>query len=203
MVGMWNPRDDTGYVQPPYVHWTGTLKEDQPQAAITALVEKVQARLDREAKLAGGGSLAQIAAQGVSEFTSVDRLIQEEERGGDPMAAMEEESRLCCKSSNLQRLEQLIDDMAVDVNCTDTHGNSLIMVAIQQGDKRIAKFLLRRGANVNLTNHVGNSVLHYCVEYGHPDLLKYMISKGADDQLQNEHGLTCYEGISTAKLGQL
>jgi ankyrin repeat protein len=40
-------------------------------------------------------------------------------------------------------------DANVDVNSRDDNGNSLLIVACQQGNKSIAKLLLRRGADIN------------------------------------------------------
>ena len=40
-------------------------------------------------------------------------------------------------------------DANVDVNSRDDNGNTLMLVACQQGNKSIAKLLLRRGADVN------------------------------------------------------
>lgn len=69
-------------------------------------------------------------------------------------------------------------------------------LAVQQGNKRMAKFLLRRGSNIKTQNNVGNSVLHHCHIYKHMDLAEYLMSKGADDSLLNAQGCTCYEGLS-------
>ena len=83
--------------------------------------------------------------------------------------------------------------MFIDVQ--DEHGNTLLLLAAQQGNKRVVKALLRRGANIHAQNQQGNSVLHYCYEYGHVNLAEYLQGKGADDSLLNKHGLTCYEGL--------
>jgi hypothetical protein len=87
-------------------------------------------------------------------------------------------------------------DEGVDVNCADDNGNTPLLVAAQQGLKKIAKLLLRRGANLNQTNLAGNTVLHYCFAYSFEELGDYFITKGADDSVANAEGLTCYEGLS-------
>ena len=106
------------------------------------------------------------------------------------------------KTDNVETLEDALEeDLPIDV--TDQYGNSLLILAAQQGSKRMCKFLLRRGANLNHQNVSGNTVLHYTVAYDKPDLTKYLISKGANDSILNLSGLTCYEGISTKKLTDL
>ena len=48
------------------------------------------------------------------------------------------------------------------VDVRNDHGNTVLIVACQNGNKRVAKAVLRRGANINARNHKGNTPLHYC-----------------------------------------
>ena len=66
---------------------------------------------------------------------------------------------------------------------------------MQQVNKRITKFLLRRGAKINVQNLQGNSLLHYAYCYNFEELAEYLKEKGCDDSLLNSEGLTCYEGL--------
>lgn len=102
-------------------------------------------------------------------------------------------------------------------------GNTLLSIACQNNNKRIAKLCLRRGADINTQNVRlarslvsavagsvrltplsvcgmaqlnGQTVLHYCHEYGFHDLLDYLMDKGARDDILNADGLTCYEGLN-------
>ena len=86
-------------------------------------------------------------------------------------------------------------DFQVFIDVQDEHGNTLLLLAAQQGNKKIVKALLRRGANIHVQNQQGNSVLHYCYEYNHVQLAEYLQGKGADDSLLNKNGQTCYEGL--------
>ena len=62
----------------------------------------------------------------------------------------------------------------------DEHGNTLLLVAAQNGLKRICKLLLRRGvADVREINKKGKGVLHFCKLYGHDELGQYLREKGA------------------------
>ena len=67
-------------------------------------------------------------------------------------------------------------DEGVDVNCADDNGNTPLPVAAQQGLKKIAKLLLRRGANLNQTNLAGNTVLHYCFAYSFQPVFLFLVS---------------------------
>ena len=77
----------------------------------------------------------------------------------------------------------------------DRHGNTPLLVAAQNGHKRLVKMFLRAGGDVNATNHQGNTALHFTMSYGYQSLANYMLSKGADDTLINMKGLTCYDGL--------
>ncbi|KAF0700613.1 Aste57867_8880 [Aphanomyces stellatus] len=87
-------------------------------------------------------------------------------------------------------------DSGLPVNIQDAYGNSLLLIACQNGLKRLAKELLRRGANINAQNTRGNTPLHFCYAYGYGETLgAYLISKGADVTIRNGQDLECYYGI--------
>jgi len=84
------------------------------------------------------------------------------------------------------------------IDTKDSKGNTLLITAAQNGNKRICKLALRRSADINGQNFLGNTALHYAFSYGFEDLGHYLISKGANDTMTNAEGLTCYEGLSLA-----
>jgi len=117
-------------------------------------------------------------------------------------------------------LERLLDESGIPANIRDPYGNTILIVACQNGLKRIAKLALRRGADINARNvrcslvlslflsvqrthththtqqYKGNTCLHFCFAYGYGDTLgRYLISKGADSNIRNVAGLTCFEGL--------
>jgi len=77
----------------------------------------------------------------------------------------------------------------------DPHGNTPLMVAAQNGHKRMAKALLKAQADCNAANHAGNTAMHFAVTYGYEALAKYLQSHGADDSITNISGKSCFEGI--------
>ena len=97
------------------------------------------------------------------------------------------------RHANFGKLEEMLDDLGVDIDTADEYGNTLLLLTAQQGNKKLCKFLLRRGAYINAQNHSGNTVLHYLHKYAHLDLADYTRRKGADDSYLNSDGLTCYE----------
>ena len=86
--------------------------------------------------------------------------------------------------------------LQIPVDVKDIHGNTLLTIACQNGNKRVAKAVLRRGANINTRNLKGNTPLHYCYHYGYAETLgQYLISKGADVEARNNYGRLSWEGI--------
>lgn len=109
------------------------------------------------------------------------------------------------RHSKLSEVEQLLNqpDWNVPIDYQDEHGNGLLHVCGQNGNKRLIKLCLRRGANLDIQNLNGNTPLHFLFAYKHDDVGQYLIKKGADNSLKNRYGLTCYEGLSAKELNQL
>ena len=76
-------------------------------------------------------------------------------------------------------------DLGVDPNSKDKHGNTIVIVGAQNGNKQIVKLALRYGGHINMTNTSGNTALHYCSEYGYVELGAYLMSKGASQDIIN------------------
>lgn len=72
-------------------------------------------------------------------------------------------------------------------------GNTMLLVCAANGQKRIAKHLLRNRADINAVNNAGNSALHLAFQVNYPELGEYLRSKGANATLRNQKGQTCYE----------
>jgi ankyrin repeat protein len=90
--------------------------------------------------------------------------------------------------------------IGVPVDSQDAHGNTLLTIACQNGNKRIAKLALRMGANMDHQNKKGNTPLHYAFAFNYSELGQYLISKGAKDGIVNEYGLNCFQGLNPEKL---
>jgi len=81
-----------------------------------------------------------------------------------------------------------------EIDTKDGQGNTLMLVAAQNGHKRITKLCLRHGADINIQNSIsGNTALHFSFLYNHLSLFDYLLGKGADDNVLNEMDETCYD----------
>lgn len=94
--------------------------------------------------------------------------------------------------------QDVLARQAFHINSADQHGNTLLIVACQNGHQGIATLLLRKGANPNHQNRAGCTALHYAMEYGFYDLGAWLADPskgGAADDIVNKAGLSPYDGI--------
>lgn len=115
-------------------------------------------------------------------------------------------------------VERLLD-RGIPVDVRDVHGSTLLIIACQNGNKKVAKAVLRRAGDINAKNHkgchlimlpvddnmtlssyffiiLGNTALHYCYQYGYGETLgEYLISKGANMNAKNNIGKVTWDGI--------
>jgi len=79
------------------------------------------------------------------------------------------------------------------VDWRDPNGYTPLMVACQNGLKRIVKSIMRFNCDLNCKNQRGQTACHLANMYEHGDLMEYLISKGARDDILNDAGKTCHE----------
>jgi ankyrin repeat protein len=71
----------------------------------------------------------------------------------------------------------------------------------QNGNVKVAKLLVEKGANPNHQNKEGQTPGHFANSYGFYDLLGWLFEPSggaADDTVTNKYGLTPYDGIRPA-----
>lgn len=109
------------------------------------------------------------------------------------------------RHGKFEEVENLMNqsDWELSINYADDQGRTLLHIVSQNGNKRLVKLCLRRGAAINSQTLTGQTSLHYAFGFGFVALGEYLISKGADDSLRNSSGLTCYEGLETKHLTYL
>jgi len=112
------------------------------------------------------------------QMTTVDAFLarqhkEDQSAVADVIEIATAKALLAAKSTNMADMEDALDEQ-VPVNTTDDFGNTLLILAAQQGSKRMCKFLLRRGATMNLQNLYGNTCLHFCYAYSHVELAEYL-----------------------------
>ncbi len=96
-----------------------------------------------------------------------------------------------CRHGRIEAVAHLLQKGVNPDTRDENHGNSILSIACQNGNKRLVKLALRYGADRNIKNHRGNTPLHFCYKYGHLELGEYLITKGADKNIKNLQGQTC------------
>lgn len=85
--------------------------------------------------------------------------------------------------------------LAFHINKADEHGNSMLTLAAQNGNMKIAKYLVAKGANPNHQNLQGHTPAHFAIAYKFFELSQWLFENGADDTIQNKYQLTPYDGL--------
>ena len=168
-------------------------------------VERVLAttrrRMDREAIFQQPVQLVEVVERGPRQMTMVDEAVLTDEREAvlkehsltEDVKVLQERAIFAARTSNMAELEACVDTNGLDIETRDDAGNTLLCLVVQQNEKAVVKYLLRRGADINAQNFKGNSSLHFAFGYRYEDLGNYLLSKGANAELTNEDGHTCYE----------
>ena len=64
------------------------------------------------------------------------------------------------RDGDMETVRKALRNMDVTTFTRDSHGNTLLIVAAETGDRKLARMLIRFGIDVNLVNSAGNSALH-------------------------------------------
>ena len=56
------------------------------------------------------------------------------------------------RNNHFNEVEEIINSKALPIDARDNFGNTVLHVACQNGNKKIAKMALRIGANINVQN---------------------------------------------------
>lgn len=82
------------------------------------------------------------------------------------------------------------------MNKTDEFGNALLSMACQNGNLKICKYLLAKGANPNHQNRSGQTPAHFAIAYKFFEVSEMLFESGGDDTIENKFGLSPYDGLS-------
>jgi ankyrin repeat protein len=88
------------------------------------------------------------------------------------------------------------DRLPFHMNKTDEFGNTMLSLACQNGNVKLCKYLVGKGANPNHQNKNGQTPAHFAIAYKFFDLSTYLFENGGDDTLENRFGLSPYDGLS-------
>ncbi|XP_055092132.1 ankyrin repeat domain-containing protein 29 isoform X2 [Symphalangus syndactylus] len=84
------------------------------------------------------------------------------------------------RRGNLALLKLLLNSGRVDVDCRDSHGTTLLMVAAYAGHIDCVRELVLQGADINLQREDGGSALLAASQYGHMQVVETLLKHGAN-----------------------
>lgn len=79
----------------------------------------------------------------------------------------------------------ILIDHRLDIEDTDTLGQTVLHLACQSGSVEIVRMLLDIGADINKKSGLGLAPLHYAVEAGHGNVIKQLLDRGAEFDILN------------------
>jgi len=115
---------------------------------------------------------------------SFTKRIRRKRRGGNGATSI-----------TLQDAERWLEERNIDDY--DDNGNTLLMLAIKQGDLEITNYAIAHGANVNRPDEDGETPLISAIshidkdDYSGMQMLHLLLKKGAYVNAQDKQGLTC------------
>ncbi|KAL3079420.1 hypothetical protein niasHT_031749 [Heterodera trifolii] len=87
---------------------------------------------------------------------------------------------IACGNGHLPIVRFLLESVGVDIERTDSNGDTALMCALLENNLDIGHYLIARGARTDRTNKFGISPLHYFVKKGDFALCKFLVDNGAN-----------------------
>ncbi|XP_044538910.1 ankyrin repeat domain-containing protein 29 [Gracilinanus agilis] len=94
------------------------------------------------------------------------------------------------RKGNLALLKLLLNSGRVDVDCRDSHGTTLLMVASYAGHIDCVRELVLQGADINLQRESGTTALFFAAQQGHNDVVRFLFEFGASTEFRTKDGAT-------------
>ncbi|XP_036370063.1 serine/threonine-protein phosphatase 6 regulatory ankyrin repeat subunit B-like isoform X9 [Octopus sinensis] len=87
-------------------------------------------------------------------------------------------------------VERLIKENPGTVNQINSHSQTFLMAACEQGSTSLIAFLIESGANMDMSDKEGLTALHYAVKSRKIDAVASLVSRGANVNKQDSWGYT-------------
>ncbi|XP_046552968.1 putative ankyrin repeat protein RF_0381 [Haliotis rubra] len=96
-----------------------------------------------------------------------------------------------CVSGNVQIVESILSLKVADKDSRGKNGATPVMVAAQNGRRKVFDLLVRKGCNLLVEDDSGSNIHHYACVSGNVQFVDYIFSQGLDDQnSKDENGQT-------------
>ncbi|KAF4311746.1 hypothetical protein GTA08_BOTSDO12623 [Botryosphaeria dothidea] len=91
----------------------------------------------------------------------------------------------------------LLDEEGIDVNATDSQGNTALFYAIKKSRGSITELLLERGCRTTMRDD-GPVVLVQAAEQGHKDIVNFLLDKGDSTETAASNGRTALSAAASS-----
>jgi len=136
------------------------------------------------------------------EFSFLERLIKKLKTLNEEISAAKGDLRVCCQEKKPKNFLRIFEKYGPLLNLEDLNGSgsALIHHIIENKNRGLLLFIIRKGAELEVTNVHGNTPLLQAVQQEQPDveLIKYLIQYGANPYMSNKGGL--WEQIKGSKI---
>jgi hypothetical protein len=112
---------------------------------------------------------------------------------GDVCAAVQMQPKLSATGGARTRVPLRpfkAEESVLEVNGSDSVGNSTLSDAAQEGRTATVDELLRAGADPNSANDSGGTVLMTAIAFQHPDVVRRLLKAGARVNVRDDRGMT-------------
>ena len=96
-----------------------------------------------------------------------------------------------------EEVKNILKSNRGSLHATDEKGRTPLHLAIMKGDKELAEFLIKQGADVNARDNEGKTPRNYAVRYGKKEIESILISKNASWNRNAKPGYATIQGIES------
>ena len=141
--------------------------------------------------------LKPLSIEETAKVRALEHEVESDERRKYQGVADPEAVFSMVRNGRSKRVEEALNE-GFPCDAEDSDGNTLLLMAAQQCNKRIVEMLIIRGANVNHQNAQGNTALHFALAFDTQGVIgEFLIEHGADDTIENLQGLSPYDGVTS------
>ncbi len=129
-----------------------------------------------------------------SRYKSVEWLIKHGAEVHTKNKAGKSAINLAIEKNSLPVVKGLLELGKIDVNQRDIDGRSLLQNVVVWGNIKMAKLLIRKGADINNTDHHNRNVLYDALSYGDRGFFNYFLAfEDIDLNNLDENGNTLFQ----------
>ena len=81
----------------------------------------------------------------------------------------------------------------INIDAFDLNGNTLLMIACEEGNSEVVSVLINLGASLNYQNFHGETALHFAAKKRNLEIIDLLTQAGANDRITDNKGKTIWD----------